>query len=164
MMSGNVLTISGAGRVVVAANQPGNSTDRAAPHVTQTLVVNQAALTITANNAARVYGTANPSFTGTATGAQDGDTFTEKPCHNRDDRSTSAGTYAIVPSAIGSNPGRRYPQVITNGTPTVNIQAALDILHQAVSGASATPGESVTLTAQVSTATTGTPTGTVRSL
>ena len=34
-------------------------------------------LTVTANNATRVYGAANPTFTGTITGAQNGDTFTK---------------------------------------------------------------------------------------
>ena len=158
MVSGNILTISGAGTVVVAANQAGNSTYQAAPQVTQTLVVDQAALTITANNAARVYGTANPSFTGTVTGAQKGDTFTESFATTATIGS-NAGTYAIVPSVIGANLAE-YSQVITNGTLTVNQAASTTSLK--VSGASVTPGESVTLTAQVSSATTGTPTGTVR--
>src|ERR1700691_1747169 len=36
-----------------------------------------ATLTVTANNATRVYGAANPTFSGTVTGAQTGDAFTE---------------------------------------------------------------------------------------
>src|SRR3984885_7161709 len=34
-------------------------------------------LTVSANNATRAYGAANPTFSGTVTGAQNGDTFTE---------------------------------------------------------------------------------------
>src|SRR6202000_1796457 len=41
------------------------------------LTVTQAFLTISANNFSRLYGTANPTFTGSVTGAQNGDTFIE---------------------------------------------------------------------------------------
>jgi N-acetylneuraminic acid mutarotase len=57
-VSGNVLTILGAGSVVVAANQSGNGSYAAAPEVTQTIGVNKAAPTITwATPAAITYGT-----------------------------------------------------------------------------------------------------------
>jgi N-acetylneuraminic acid mutarotase len=46
-VSGNTLTITGAGTVVVAANQAGNTNYSAATQVTQSIVVNQAAQTIT---------------------------------------------------------------------------------------------------------------------
>ncbi|HTV15666.1 MAG TPA: hypothetical protein VME68_13185 [Acidobacteriaceae bacterium] len=46
-VSGNMLTITGAGTVVVAANQAGNATYASAPQVTQSVVVNKAAQTIT---------------------------------------------------------------------------------------------------------------------
>ena len=50
--------------------------------VTQTvqIVVNKATLTVTAADANRIYNTANPTFTGTVTGAVNGDTSTEKLC------------------------------------------------------------------------------------
>ena len=41
------------------------------------ITINQATLTVSANNATRVYNTANPTFTGSITGAVNGDTFTE---------------------------------------------------------------------------------------
>jgi hypothetical protein len=46
-ISGSTLTITGAGTVVVAANQAGNSNYAAATQVTQSVVVNQASQTIT---------------------------------------------------------------------------------------------------------------------
>ena len=46
-VSGTTLTINGAGTVVVAANQAGNTTYAAAPPVTQTLVVNKAVPSVT---------------------------------------------------------------------------------------------------------------------
>ena len=47
------------------------------PTVTATLTVNKATLTLTAANASRPYNTPNPTFTGTLSGAVNGDTFTE---------------------------------------------------------------------------------------
>jgi MBG domain/Bacterial Ig-like domain (group 3)/Putative Ig domain len=41
-LSGNALTINGAGTVVIAANQPGNSNYAAAPQVTENILVNKA--------------------------------------------------------------------------------------------------------------------------
>jgi sugar lactone lactonase YvrE len=46
-LNGNVLTVTGTGTIVVAANQAGNGSYLAAPQVTQTIVVNQATQTIT---------------------------------------------------------------------------------------------------------------------
>ena len=44
-------------------------------YVNGTLTVGQATLTVTAGNASRAYGAANPAFTASATGAVNGDTF-----------------------------------------------------------------------------------------
>lgn len=46
-ITGNTLTITGVGTVVVAANQAGNASYTAAPQVTQSILVNQASQTIT---------------------------------------------------------------------------------------------------------------------
>jgi sugar lactone lactonase YvrE len=46
-LSGSTLTITGAGTIVIAANELGNANYLAAPQVTQTLIVNQASQTIT---------------------------------------------------------------------------------------------------------------------
>lgn len=67
-ISGATLTITGAGRVVVAANQTGNADYAPAPEVTQTIVVNKATLSLSV-----MYTPSNPSygtivtFTGTPT-------------------------------------------------------------------------------------------------
>ena len=58
-VSGSILTITGAGTVVVAANQGGNADYSAAPQVTQSVVVNKATPTISwTTPAAITYGTA----------------------------------------------------------------------------------------------------------
>ncbi|WP_263357026.1 beta strand repeat-containing protein [Acidicapsa ligni] len=156
-ISGNTMVVGGAGTIIVAANQAGNTTYPPALQVTQTLIVNRPALTITANNATRVYGTPNPAFSGKVTGAQDGDTFIET-FSTTATITSNAGTYPIVPSVTGTNLSD-YAAAITNGA--LNITQASSTTALKVSSTSTTPGQSVTLTAQVSSATSGTPTGTI---
>ena len=58
-VSGNTLTVTGAGKIVVDANQAGNASYYAAAQVSVTIVVNPAGLTITwPTPAAITYGTA----------------------------------------------------------------------------------------------------------
>ena len=75
-VKGNTLTITGAGTVVVEADQAGNATYMAAPPVQQSLLVDQAPLTVQVNNATRPYGAPNPNFTGKITGLKNGDKVT----------------------------------------------------------------------------------------
>jgi FG-GAP repeat. len=124
---------------------------------TVTITVGQVTLTLTANDATRPYGASNPTFTGTVTGAANGDNFTES--FTTAATTTSApGSYAIVPSATGTNLAD-YTQSVTNGTLTITqASSTLSILPSATAAA---PGQNVTLTATVAPATSGTPTGTV---
>ena len=112
-------------------------------------------LTVNANNATRAYGAANPAFTGTVTGAQNGDTFTESFATTA--TTTSAvGSYPIVPSVTGTNLGN-YTVTIVNGALTVTGAATTTTV---TAPASAAYGAGVTLTATVAS-TAGTPGGTV---
>ncbi len=78
-VSGNILTILGAGSVAVAANQSGNGSYAAAPEVMQTIVVNKAAPTISwATPAAITYGTPLSSAQLNATASVPG-TFVYNP-------------------------------------------------------------------------------------
>jgi hypothetical protein len=156
-ISGGTLVVTGTGNLIIDANQAGDSNYLAATQVTRTVVVNLAALTVSANNANRVYGTNNPTFTGSATGALKGDTFTES-YSTVATISSNVGTYPIVPSVTGANL-TDYAVTVQNGTLTVT-QAGTTTSMNAGSS-SATPGQSVTLTAQVVPVTTGTPTGSV---
>jgi hypothetical protein len=62
-LSGNTLTISGAGTITVTASQAGNGTYAPAKSVQQILTVAPATLTVTAANATRLSNTPNPTFT-----------------------------------------------------------------------------------------------------
>jgi hypothetical protein len=89
-----------------------------------TLTVGQAALTITAGNASRGYGSANPVFTETTTGAVNGDTFTVTESTVATINS-QIGTYPIVPVATGTNLSD-YSVTYNNGTLTIG-QATLTV-------------------------------------
>jgi hypothetical protein len=81
-------------------------------------------LTVTANSISRLYGAANPAFTGTVTGGLNGDVFTVT--YNTPATPASVvGTYNIVPSVTGTNIGN-YTVVLVNGTLTVG-KAALTV-------------------------------------
>jgi hypothetical protein len=87
-------------------------------YVNGTLTVGQATLTVTAGNASRAYGAANPVFTASATGAINGDSFsfTESTTATT---SSPVGTYAIVPVATGTNLANYTVVYVNVGTPTV---------------------------------------------
>ncbi|MHB1953016.1 MAG: NHL domain-containing protein [Sulfobacillus sp.] len=122
------------------------------------VIVTGATLTLTANNATRVYGAANPVFTGTVTGAVNGDSFTEMFSTTATTTSPVA-SYAIVPAVSGANLAD-YTTTIVNGT--LKITQAGTTTALALSTASSGPSQSVTLTATVTSSTSsGTPTGTV---
>jgi len=136
---------------------PTDNTDYKTATATAPLSVTSGTLTVTANNATRVYGVANPTFTGTITGQQNGDTFTESFATTATISST-VGNYSIVPSASGANLSD-YTVVIDDGTLTVTQAASTTTL--AVNNSTVGVGGTLMLTATVASATTGTPTGTV---
>lgn len=142
---------------IQAVFTPGDPADYSSVTVQKQLQVAPETLTITANDASRVYGTANPGFTGSIVGAVNGDAFTET-FSSPAAVTSNAGTYAIVPSVTGSNLSN-YALLVTDGTLTVTKAATTTSLS--VSGNSVNPGTVVTLTSTVVSATTGTPTGTV---
>ena len=81
------------------------------------LTVAPATLTVAASNANRIYGAANPAFTGTTTGLLNGDTvattFTSSAAAN-----SPVGTYPIVPTVSGPATSN-YNVVTVNGTLTI---------------------------------------------
>ena len=152
-------TVLQAGTYVLTASfTPANTISyNTPPAVTNPLTVSMAALTATANSAARVYGAANPPFTGSVMGAVNGDTFAESFSTTATINS-NVGTYNIVPGITGTDLSD-YTVSYVKGVLTITQAGTTTALS--VSNTSITPGQSVTLTAQVASATTGTPTGSV---
>jgi hypothetical protein len=102
-------------------------------------------LTVTAANASRVYGAANPAFTASASGAVSGDTFTFTASTTATS-SSPVGTYSIIPAASGANLAN-YNVVYVNGALTVSL-AELTVTpnNQTIVAGSALPPLSATIT------------------
>ncbi|WP_433984142.1 MBG domain-containing protein [Tunturiibacter empetritectus] len=122
-----------------------------------TLTIGQATLIVTANSFTKLYGTPNPVFTGTITGALDGDTFTEI-FSNSASTLSQPGQYPIIPAATGTNV-TDYLQTVQNGMMTITKAPAITTLS--LSTTSTVFALPVTFTANVASTTSGTPTGTV---
>ena len=129
-VSGSTLTIIGAGTVVVQASQAGDGTFSAASTVSQSLTVAKKALTVTAQNATRAYGLANPSFTATLSGFISGETLANSGVTGTAGLSTAAltisspNTFAITP-VVGSLSSANYSfNTFTAGTLTITQASA----------------------------------------
>ncbi len=85
-----------------------------------TLTVNPASLTVTANDASRIYGESNPPFDGTVTGLANSDPITVS-YSSAATASYGVGTCPIVPALSDPNGLlSNYSLTINNGTLTVN--------------------------------------------
>jgi hypothetical protein len=67
MISGSTLSIMGAGEANITAKQAGNDTYSAAADVTQKIIVNKRAITITADAKTKIYGDTDPGLTAQVT-------------------------------------------------------------------------------------------------
>jgi hypothetical protein len=113
-ISGNVVTILKAGLTDITASQSG------ATSVIQTLTVNKAALTITADNKSKAYNTANPALTITYSGFVNSETvanITAPSITTTAITTSNAGSYPInLTGGVSSN----YNITLNNGILTVN--------------------------------------------
>lgn len=128
---------------------------------TAALTITKAALTVTANNATRPFGAANPAFTGTIAGIRNGDNITATYSTPATPASP-VGAYPIMPALVDpTNKLGNYTVASTNGTLTVTQASTTAALS--TSPNPSTFGQSVTLTTIVSPVApgAGTPTGIV---
>jgi hypothetical protein len=128
--------------------------------ITTNLTVSQDALTITANNATEVYGTANPAFTGTITGEVPADSFTESFATPAT-LDSAVGSYPITPSVTGSN---LADYTVTAQSGVLTVGPAGTTVTVSTSSTTANADATITLTATVLSTTTGVPTGSVQFL
>lgn len=141
-----------------AAFIPSDTVNCKSTTIATIITVSPAPLAVSANNAVRAYGASNPSFSGSIKGAVNDGNFTES--FTTTATSTSApGTYPIVPATAGADLGN-YTQTISNGVLAVT-QAATATMLSSISSSPASAGQAVTFTANVTSATSGTPTGSV---
>lgn len=125
-----IVSITGAGTVVLQADQPGNPSQyiEPAPSVQTSFTVIPAALTVTANNQQKNYdGTAFSPFTATYSGFVNGESAASLGgtlgFSGTAAGAANAGTYAITPGGLTS---RNYAITYLNGTLTIN-KAALTV-------------------------------------
>ncbi|MEI3802550.1 MULTISPECIES: MBG domain-containing protein [unclassified Chitinophaga] len=121
-VSGNTLTITGAGDVTINADQPGSTNYAAAAQVTQTFNVAKAILTVTANDKNRAYKQANPTLEYTVTGLVNGDNGSvvngDADISTTADIDSHTGNYPITVSA-GTLTAVNYQFSFAPGTLTV---------------------------------------------
>ncbi|MDE1175041.1 MAG: Ig-like domain repeat protein [Edaphobacter sp.] len=153
---GSTVTITGAGNVTLRVDQDAAGGYPAAS-TTASFTIQPAALTVTANDATRVYGGANPAFVGMVTGAKNNESFTTSFTTTAT-ATSPVGSYTVTPAVTGATLNN-YAVFTSNGTLTVTKAATGTTL--ALGSTSATPLQTVVLTAAVASATSGTPTGTV---
>jgi hypothetical protein len=131
--------------------------DYVVTYVNGTLTVSPLTLTVTAANASRVYGAANPAFSGTYSSATNGDTFLVTGTTSATVTS-DVGKYPIVPSLTGTN-AASYSLSLVPGTLTITQSQSLISLSS--SNTNPDPNSPVAITASVLSPTTGVPTGSV---
>lgn len=129
-LSGNTVSLTGVGTVVVQATQAGDSSYSAASPVSRSFNVVPATLTVTAQNATSSYGQALPSFTAAISGYVYSDTATvvsgAPAISTTATTSSGAGSYPIVP-AQGTLTASNYVFTFVNGSLTIT-PASLSVL------------------------------------
>ncbi len=117
--AGTVLA-AGAGQSLVVTFNPTDTTDYSSANGSTAITVSKAPLTVTANNASRVYNTPNPAFTATDTGFVNGDTSANLggtlTFATTATLGSPKGTYPITPSGLTST---NYAITYVNGTLTI---------------------------------------------
>jgi CSLREA domain-containing protein len=161
-ISDNILTITGTGTIVIAANQGGNINYPAATQVTHSIIVNPASQTIsfTAPTSPVIYGVAPVTLAATATsGLAVPFTVLSGPATLSGGilTITGAGTVVVAANQAGNSNYAAATQV--THSITVNPQATSSTLTS--SAATIAAGQPLTLTAKVGPASSGTPSGTV---
>jgi hypothetical protein len=152
--AGAVLQV-GTSQPLTVTFTPTDSTVYAPATLTTSITVYPVPLTVTANNAATIYGAPLPAFSALIAGAVNGDTFTESFATNATPLSPPGGSYYIQPSVAGADLSD-YDVNIVNGTLTIAKAPTSTALS--ASSAAAEAGYAVTLTSTVTSSTIGTPT------
>jgi|GEM_PF-5572814 len=114
----SVAATSNAGSYAITAVLSGSALSNYVPAISNgTLTITPAPLTVAVASATRLYGAANPAFTGTLTGLVNGDVLTAT-YSSAATVTSGVGTYPITAALSGSALGN-YTPAITNGTLTV---------------------------------------------
>jgi len=119
-ISGNTVSILGAGTATITAAQAGNSSYSAAANVQQTLTVNKKNLVIVADNKTKEMGQSDPILTYTSSGLLSGSSITGALSRTTGE---SVGTYNINLGTITA--GNNYAISFNQGTFTISPAASI---------------------------------------
>jgi hypothetical protein len=109
-----------AGSHSITATFGGDSIFDVSPSAPISVSVNPAPLTVTAANASKLYGQANPPLTGSIVGIKNGDNITATYA-TAATQSSPVGTYPIVPTLVDPDSKLgNYSVTVNNGTLTIN--------------------------------------------
>ena len=164
-LSGNAASIGtgllSADTHYIIASYAGDAHNAAITSGVYVLVVTPVQLSAAANTVNLLYGQAIPTLTGTLTGVLTQDTGKVTAGYSTTATITSApGSYPIAVKLAGSAAGN-YAVVLGSGSGSVTIAQAPTTTTLAASSGTPVSGTSVTLTATVASATSGSPAGTV---
>jgi len=122
--------ITGAGSGIITAHQAGDDNYNAAPDVPQTVTINKASLTVTADNKTKLYKAVNPPFTVTYSGFVNGETASSLSgtllFSTTAIEASWVGSYPITPSGLTSN---NYNITYVDGTLTIAFKGNSGILQ-----------------------------------
>ncbi|WP_159584047.1 MBG domain-containing protein, partial [Marinoscillum sp. 108] len=142
-VSGSTVTIVGAGTATITASQSGNDNYSAALDVSQSLMIGQASLMVSAGDEFRVYGEVNPGFTigyqGFIGDDSEADLETIPTASTLATQTSDVGTYAIT---VSGGVAQNYAFTYTDGTLTINKAQAtvtLENLTQPADGTAKSP-------------------------
>jgi hypothetical protein len=132
-------TVLGAGSHTLNVTfTPTDGVDYGLASASVTLTVNPASLTVTPNSASKIYGTANPVFSGSITGIVPGDGITATYA-SAATTSTTVGVYSSGPDAVAatlSDPGNKLGNYVVNQSlGTLTITQATTVLTWATPAA-----------------------------
>jgi hypothetical protein len=134
---GNSVSITGAGNCTITAHQAGNANYNAAPDASRSFSIAKANLTVTANNLSRVFGAANPVFTVSFSGFQNGENVGTSGVAGSPNCTTTAtapsmiGTYDIT-CTLGSLTAANYGFTFVKGTLTITAKYTTNGFFQPV--------------------------------
>ncbi|MBK6266948.1 T9SS type A sorting domain-containing protein [Marivirga sp. S37H4] len=120
-VSGSTVSITGVGNVTIEASQAGDATFATAPAVQQSFTVNQAILTVTADDQSITFGDAIPTPTFTYSGFVNGETVSvlieEPTISTAANANSDAGNYAI---SLSGGSAVNYVLTLVDGDLTIS--------------------------------------------
>lgn len=120
-ISGNVVTVVGAGTTTITASQVGNGQYNPAVEVMRDLVVNKAPLTATADDKTKTYGDPNPGFSLSFTGFVNGEVSSVLDIlPNVSTTATAASDVGDYTLTVAGGSDNNYEYNHVNGTLTIN--------------------------------------------